>query len=123
MPMCKEIKENVKVCYKCGNKYYEDKNYTDYISNIHPILIKFLNYGCDIEDDEWSFDVCSKCLKEWIDTFEIKPEGYNASDPYKAYAEALNSKNIKYKANMISKEDYILMGLPNEDGSWDFESQ
>jgi protein-arginine kinase activator protein McsA len=110
-----------RICNKCGKEYfmsmYDNDNY--FYNNMHNVTIPFM-YGGDIQDSLWKFDLCSECLKEFVETFMHKPEGYgvNELDAYEEY-----SKALKRELNKANKEEYMLTGFKNEDGSIDFEMQ
>ena len=62
------------VCNKCGMSF-DCKD--DFATNlIHNFNIKF-GYGSEHDFEEWSFDLCEKCIDELTNSFKIKPARFD----------------------------------------------
>jgi hypothetical protein len=71
---------SVLICNKCGKQAapYTVDHFTRNL--IHQILsLKFwFHYKSERQLDGWSFEVCEKCLLNWISTFEKHPAGFGS---------------------------------------------
>lgn len=74
--LVKELKSIT--CNKCGNT--KELNGEDYEkmwkSESFQSLTLHFGYGSKFDMEEWKFDVCEECLEEFVDSFKIKPEGF-----------------------------------------------
>jgi len=60
-------------CNKCGKlvKSHTSGYENDwYINNLHSITLSF-GYGSIWNKEEWDFDLCERCLKEFVMSFKI----------------------------------------------------
>jgi hypothetical protein len=61
------------VCNKCGSAGSNSSD-DQFAENLyHSFEVQF-GFGSDLDDIEWSFDLCDNCIKEIVKSFKIKPK-------------------------------------------------
>jgi hypothetical protein len=82
-----EIEETIKkeipvsvTCNKCGNSKVLDGE-EDYerqwkLEKFQSFFLSF-GYGSKFDMEDWEFDLCEKCLVDFIRTFKHLPDGYD----------------------------------------------
>lgn len=63
-------------CNKCGRMEYIDQAdpwaFDEFIEIKH-----HFGYGSKNDGEEWTFDICEKCLEEFTKTFKTKPHKFD----------------------------------------------
>jgi len=60
-------------CNKCGKELYNSENENIIFDFPHEFEIIF-GYGSSLDGDKWNFDLCSDCIIELVETFQIPVE-------------------------------------------------
>ena len=74
-------KKNIFICQKCGKTiiwHNNDPEAFEIENQCHHINLGRMGYGSMFDGSEVNFDLCDKCLKSFIDTFEFKEDIYNS---------------------------------------------
>lgn len=66
-------------CNKCGKS--DELEYGDYqditkLNNYHNFSVEF-GYGSLFDMEKWDFELCEKCLVDFVRTFKYLPNGYD----------------------------------------------
>jgi hypothetical protein len=75
-PIIQKIETKI-VCNKCGKTYDCEKEELEVFMTdfIHKFKTSF-GYASEFDGETWEFDLCEKCLKEFVDGFEIPIETF-----------------------------------------------
>ena len=63
-------------CNKCGSKTPLSADSVEkavVLEEFQSFVLNF-GYGSKFDLQEWKFELCEKCLEEFINTFKVKPE-------------------------------------------------
>lgn len=79
-----KLVESKVVCNKCGLTYDNENSEFGYEewqwATIYPFKTEF-GYGSSHDLENWSFDLCEKCIEEIASTFKINPK-VEVYDPF-----------------------------------------
>lgn len=65
-------------CNKCGKTHelHGEEHQREWQAEEFQGFSCSFGYGSKYDMETWSFDLCESCLKEFVNTFKIKPSGY-----------------------------------------------
>ena len=82
----KEIPKSI-TCNKCGKRseLSGSKHERDWELNLYQYFYCHFGYGSKFDMDTWEFDLCEKCLIDFIRTLKHLPDGYDEEYANKVY--------------------------------------
>lgn len=74
-------------CNKCGKRseLSGSKHERELELNLYQYFYCNFGYGSKFDTDSWEFDLCEKCLVDFIKTFKHLPEDYDEKYVNKVY--------------------------------------